>query len=220
MTLTSDGVVLTIASPEGGTGETLLADHVIAALPPRLLASTVTFTPALDDETLQRWRATPTWMAPHAKFVAIYERAFWRDAGLSGTAQSMVGPMPEMHDATTASGNAALFGFLGISADQRATLGTEAITRACVAQLVRLFGADAGHPRATLVMDWAAESLTATADDRVAGGHPVVDAAPWVSGPWQDRLTLGGSETSVSEPGYLAGAVTASRQAVEARLGR
>jgi monoamine oxidase len=219
MTLTADGVVLTLASSDGDAGDAWIADHVIAALPPRLLASTVTFTPALDAATRQRWQATPTWMAPHAKFVAIYDHAFWRDAGLSGTAQSMVGPMPEMHDATTASGKAALFGFLGIGADQRAALGTDEMTRACVAQLVRLFGAEAAHPRATLVMDWAAERFTATVEDRVAGGHPVVDRAPWVSGPWRDRLTLGGSETSVSEPGYLAGAVTASRQAVASWLG-
>jgi len=223
MTLTADGVALTIASSDGESTETLEAAHVIAALPPRLLAARVTFDPALDARTLRRWRETPTWMAPHAKFFAIYDRAFWREAGLSGTAQSMVGPMPEMHDATTASGMPALFGFLGVGADQRATLGVDAITQACVAQLVRLFGADAAHPRATLLKDWAADTLTATPDDRVAGGHPVVDPTPWVTGPWQARLALGGSETSRSEPGYLAGAVTASARAVDdirASLGR
>ena len=34
-------------------------------------------------------------MAPHAKFFAIYNQPFWRASGLSGTAQSMVGPMVE-----------------------------------------------------------------------------------------------------------------------------
>lgn len=29
---------------------------------------------------------------------AIYDRPFWREAGLSGTAQSMVGPLAEIHD--------------------------------------------------------------------------------------------------------------------------
>jgi monoamine oxidase len=153
-------------------------------------------------------------MAPHAKFFAVYDQPFWREAGLSGTAQSMVGPMPEIHDATTASGQAALFGFLGVGADQRAALGEDALTRACLDQLARLFGADARHPRATLFKDWAADPLTATAADRVATGHPVPDLAPWVSGPWQARLALAGSETSPSEPGYLAGAVVAAARAV------
>jgi monoamine oxidase len=93
----------------------------------------------------------------------------------------MVGPMPEIHDATTASGQAALFGFLGVGADQRAALGEDTLTRACVDQLVRLFGADARHPRATLLKDWAADPLTATAADRVATAHPSRDPAPWVT---------------------------------------
>ncbi len=148
LTLTTDGISLTITGSDGSASHTVSADHVIAALPPRLLASSVTFTPPLDADLMRRWHETPTWMAPHAKFLAIYDRAFWREAGLSGTAQSMVGPMPEMHDATTGSGMAA-----------------------------------------------------------------------WVTGPWQERLSLGGSETSLSEPGYLAGAVVASRRAAAAHLG-
>jgi monoamine oxidase len=58
--------------------------------------------------------------------------------------------------------------------------------------------------------NWAADPLTATAADRGAGGHIMADDAPWVTGAWQDRLALGGSPT---EPGYLAGAVEAARQA-------
>ena len=209
-----DGVRLTIHRADGST-ESLVAEHVIAALPPRLIASALTFTPAQDHATARRWRETPTWMAPHAKFVALYERPFWREAGLSGAAQSMIGPMSEMHDATTASRQAALFGFLGVGAEQRVALGEEALIRACVEQLVRLFGPEARHPRATLLKDWAADPLTATPADRVAGGHPVPAPGPWVSGPWRDRLTLGGCEVSPSEPGYLAGAVIAATRAAD-----
>jgi monoamine oxidase len=71
-------------------------------------------------------------MAPHAKFFAMYERPFWRDAGLSGTAQSLVGPLAEMHDATTASGQSALMGFLGVDADMRASLGEAALAKSCL----------------------------------------------------------------------------------------
>jgi monoamine oxidase len=101
-------------------------------------------------------------MAPHSKFFALYDHPFWREAGLSGTAQSMVGPMMEMHDATTASVKAALFGFLGVAAEQRVLLGEEALTRACLDQFARIFGEEAGGPRATLFKDWAADPLTAT----------------------------------------------------------
>ncbi|MGR9171949.1 flavin monoamine oxidase family protein [Rhizobium sp. KDH_Rht_773_N] len=213
MELTERGVRITIRGGEAAQ-QAIEAGHVIAALPPRLLEASVSFTPAQDSATAKRWRDTPTWMAPHAKFFAIYDQPFWRRAGLSGTAQSMVGPMVEIHDATTASGKAALFGFLGVAAQQRAEIGEEALKAACLAQLERLFGAAARHARATLLKDWAADPLTATRQDLVAAGHPVVRDGAWVTGPWRQRLSLAGSETSDSEPGYLSGAVTAARRAI------
>ncbi|MXN45704.1 NAD(P)-binding protein [Shinella kummerowiae] len=196
------------------------AGYVIAALPPRLLEAAVSFTPSQESATSRRWRDTPTWMAPHAKFFAIYDQPFWRASGLSGTAQSMVGPMVEIHDATTASGKAALFGFLGVAAEQRAAAGEDALKTACLAQLERLFGPQARNVTATLLKDWAADPLTATAHDLVASSHPVVQDDAWVTGTWQGRLSLAGSETSDSEPGYLSGAVTAARRAVANYLSR
>lgn len=213
MTLSATGVTLMLARTDGSE-QTLTAEQVIAAAPPRLLER-IGFSPALEATTAQRWRETPTWMAPHAKFFALYDRPFWREAGLSGTAQSFVGPLGEMHDATTASGKAALFGFPSVGADMRASLGETAFTQACLQQLARLFGPEALCPRATLLKDWATDPLTATELDRSAGGHPQPSPEPWVTGPWQQRLSLGGSEVSATEPGYMAGAVSAARQAVE-----
>ncbi|MGE0450277.1 MAG: flavin monoamine oxidase family protein [Vicinamibacterales bacterium] len=204
-------VTVSTVDHDGAAG-IVVADQIVAAVPPRLLAD-VGFSPPLDAATLQRWRHTPTWMAPHAKFFAIYDRPFWREAGLSGTAQSFVGPMGEIHDATTASGKAALFGFLGAGADVRASLGETALAASCLAQLARLYGPEARQPRATLFKDWAADPLTATARDRTAGGHPDPSSAPWLTGAWQQRLSLCGSETSSIEPGFMAGAVNAARRA-------
>lgn len=213
MVLCQGGVELTLTRADCSTA-VLEVNQVIAALPPRLLESTVAFTPSHDRATARRWRDTPTWMAPHAKFLGIYERPFWRDSGLSGTAQSMVGPMAEIHDACTASGAAALFGFIAVSSEHRAALGEAAITEACVDQLARIFGAEARTPQATLLKDWAADPLTATPADSTMGGHPVPRDALWVTGPWRERLALAGSETSPSDPGYLSGAVVAGQRAV------
>jgi monoamine oxidase len=187
--------------------------HAVLAAPPRLLAGTVHFTPALDAATAERWRQTATWMAPHAKFFALYDHPFWREAGLSGAARSMVGPLVEIHDATSASGQAALFGFVGVPAPQRRQAGEQAVIAAATAQLARLFGAEAASPRATLFKDWAADPLTATEDDQSGGEHPYPDPRPWVGGDWQHRLVVAGSETSRTEPGYLAGAVEAAERA-------
>lgn len=214
MALTGDGVALTIEKVDGAMEQSVFT-KAIAAVPPRLLEAAVAFTPGQDEAIARRWRETPTWMAPHAKFFALYDRPFWRGAGLSGTAQSMVGPMVEMHDATTASGGAALFGFLGLGADQRAMLGEDALTAACLGQFARIFGEEARNPRATLIKDWAADPMTATLADQTAGGHVMPNDIPWVSEAWKQRLLLAGSETSPVEPGYLAGAVIAAKRAVD-----
>lgn len=211
--LTGDAVTLTMKAADTPL-EALTADQVIFALPPRLLVGTVAFHPALEPAIASLWQNTATWMAPHAKFFALYDRPFWREQGLSGTAQSMVGPLVEIHDATTASGSAALFGFLGVAADQRSVVGEDALVSACVAQLGRLFGPDAARPLATLFKDWAADPLTATDADRIGGAHPTPGRTSWMSGAWAGRISLGGSETSATEPGYLAGAVDAAARAV------
>ena len=199
---------------DGETDRELVARQLILALPPRLLASTVDFEPALDSETLLRWRQTATWMAPHAKFFALYDRPFWRESGLSGTAQSGVGPLVEIHDATLESGSAALFGFVGLDRRQRIAAGEEALVRAAIAQLVRLFGPIAGQPQATLFKDWTADAFTATEADAQAEGHPLPDPKPWISGSWAPYVLLAGSETSGTDPGYLAGALDAAKCAV------
>lgn len=208
-----DGEVV-LSFRDGETDRELVARQLIPALPPRLLASTVDFEPALDSGTLLRWREAATWMAPHAKFFALYDRPFWRESGLSGMAQSGVGPLVEIHDATLASGSAALFGFVGLDRGQRIEVGEEALVRAAIAQLVRLFGARAGQPQATLFKDWTADAFTATEADARAEGHPLPDPRPWISGGWAPYVSLAGSETSFTSPGYLAGALDAAERAV------
>lgn len=207
------GVVVDCAGPAGARIE-FRADAVILAMPPRLIARTIKFDPPLDGATAAAWLATPTWMAPHAKFVAVYDRPFWREMGLSGAGRSMLGPLAEIHDATTASGQAALFGFVGVPATRRAEVGETAVVAAAIAQLAAMYGPHAGSPTATLYKDWAADPLTATPEDIVAPGHPEGFRSARVGGPWSERLFLGGSEASSREPGYLVGAVDAAERAV------
>ncbi|WP_454104124.1 FAD-dependent oxidoreductase [Methylorubrum extorquens] len=94
------------------------------------------------------------------------------------------------------------------------------MSAACTAQLVRLFGPEAGRPRKTLIKDWAADALTATAEDRSGSAHPSATSVAWVTGRWSECLSLAGSEASPIEPGFMAGAVEAARQAVQEVTGR
>jgi monoamine oxidase len=187
--LTPSGAELATAD-----GDRIGARQIVLAVPPRLLEETVHFSPMLDAVTVERWRCMPTWMAPHAKFFALYDCPFWRDAGLSGTAQSMVGPLIEIHDATTASGQAALFGFVGVPAAQRRRMGEKAIIAAAIAQLTRLFGTRAATPITTLFKDWAADPLVATENDQAGDERPYPDPRPWVNGDWRTCLVLAASE--------------------------
>ena len=114
------------------SGETFshFAEHVLLAMPQQLAESQLTFSPALPNELARQWRETDTWMAPHAKYIAVFDRPFWRDQGLSGEARSAVGPMVEIHDASTPDGKAAVFGFLGVPADVRSRVSDKELMTA------------------------------------------------------------------------------------------
>ncbi|WP_158808009.1 FAD-dependent oxidoreductase [Beijerinckia sp. L45] len=209
------GVTLHALTREG-EHRSIEAEGVLFALPPRLIEASITFDPPMAPEVAALWRATPTWMAPHAKFVAVYDRPFWRERGLSGAARSMVGPLAETHDATAHAGVPALFGFLGVPSKVRAVMGST-LTDACEQHLVRLFGPEAANPSATHLKDWSIDRLTATDSDRRGdGGHPSPSLRPWTDRAWASQLVLAGSETASVNPGYLEGALEAAHSAVSA----
>lgn len=194
-------------------------DQVLLAIPPRLIADTLQFQPALAPALQATWHQTETWMAPHAKYFAVYAEPFWRAQGLSGEARSAVGPLNEIHDASIPDGPAALFGFFALPAATRAAMSESELRTLCRAQLARLFGAKAQSPLQEFYQDWAQEPFTATSTDRSASGeHP--NPAPMTvdTGLWQHRLLALASECSPSTPGYLAGAVEAALLAVQSAL--
>ena len=187
------------------------AQHVLLALPPRLAEATIIFEPALPTNLKTQWRGTATWMAPHAKYLAVYDNPFWQQQGLSGSARSGQGPMVEIHDASVVDGNGALFGFIGVSAAARQTVSADVLKAHCRAQLVRLFGAQAESPQAEYLKDWAQEPFTATAADANSDGqHATAPISKALSGVWANSLSGIGSEWSAQFPGYIAGAIDAA----------
>jgi len=83
-----------------GRKEAIKASAVIITVPPRIAAHNITFEPELSSELMMSLLNKPTWMATHAKVIAVYERPFWREQGFSGFATSWVGPLQEIHDAS------------------------------------------------------------------------------------------------------------------------
>jgi monoamine oxidase len=97
-------------------------------------------------------------------------------------------------------------------------MGRQALIDAAVAQLGRLFGAEALTPRAAHLQDWADEPETATAADaQPATTHPEPTSTA-LPAPWRGRIHLAGSEFAPEFPGYLEGAVRAAERAVDALL--
>ncbi|AOU99160.1 hypothetical protein BI364_15560 [Acidihalobacter yilgarnensis] len=187
------------------------ARRVVLALPPRLIASEITFEPPLPSSLQKHLTSTPTWMAAHAKLVALYEHPFWREQGLSGEAFSRRGPLTEIYDASPHEGGPhALFGFYGVPAAARRALGHEALIARGLDQLERLFGPQARTPIECLIKDWSESPLTATPADEVPPpGHPDYGLGGLGRSLWDGRLLFAGTESAERNGGYLEGAVEA-----------
>lgn len=198
-----------------GSTRSWRAHHLLLAIPPRLAQERIEFVPILPAAVSRAWRDTATWMAPHAKYLAVYDKPFWRYQGLSGEARSAVGVLGEIHDASMPDGGAALFGFFRIPAQVRRRAGDDVLRDQCRAQLGRLFGPQAAAPVTDVIQDWAFDTLTAAAHDQIAEGHhPVTPDALIAEGDWHGCLQGIASEWSRLFPGYLAGAVDAADRAV------
>lgn len=214
--LTDDGV--TVLGAEDHRPIRFVATRVVLAMPPRLSAALLGTIDTMPKDVPTALRAIPTWMAGHAKLVAIYPTPFWRARGLSGDAISHIGPLAEIHDASPLHGSpdgraGALFGFVGLDPgarfDQAGTWQD-----AARAQLVRLFGDEAAQPSALWVKDWAEDPLTATLEDRVPlTAHPDYGPPREVMGWMEPRIVLTGTELAPHSGGLMEGALEAAEHA-------
>jgi len=188
--------------------------NVILALPPRLAAATILFTPDLSHDLTQAMLRIGTWMAGQAKFCALYEEPFWRESGLSGQAFSECGPMCEIHDGSSdGHGPYGLTGFVGIPAAQRDD--RQRLTEAILSQLADIYGRPARRPTTSFYLDWARERFTATRYDQAPMyEHPLYQPPAGKTSIWDGTIHFAGTETADLHGGYLEGALTAAGRAV------
>ena len=206
LSIHNDLITVDVTSPSGKIQ--IQTTQVGLAMPPRLAAN-LSFSPELPPQTMQTLTATPTWMAGHAKFFAVYERPFWREAGLCGTAISRRGPLAEIHDASPDSGSSfCLFGFAGLDAASRARMGRTEFIRQATSQLVTLFGDAASQPTAVYFQDWSTETFTASAADRQPQTrHPQYGLNLQLGSVWDNKLEFISTETSFGNGGLIEGAL-------------
>lgn len=197
-------------------GAIVIAEQVLVAAPPRLVAERITLPTGIDHSVVQALAGLPTWMAAQAKAVIRYPTPFWREQGLSGRIASRIGPLFESHDHTSADGDAALFGFISTPPEQR---DPAPLRQAIIDQLTRCLGPQAAQPDAVVLRDWALDTaICSTADRHEPPAHPSVGPSILRSPHLDGRLWFCGAETADQSPGLIEGALLAGENAANAAL--
>jgi monoamine oxidase len=205
-------ITLTIAD-----GSTVEAAKVIIAVPPKAIAHHIHFSPPLSSQHLLD--ATHTWMGESAKFTVLLDRDYWRMHNLSGFVYSNYGLIREMQDHIAP--GAQSFGLLGFMNPvgewiRHFEKRKEAVTR----ELKELFGVKEEHILAYDDFLWREyfidDDLKNYNHDMVPhqnNGHPFYQQAHF-----NNHLFFAGAETSLTNPGYMEGAVGSAHHAVSLLL--
>ncbi len=198
-----------------------IAKRVVVAAPMRVAVETIRFPETLHQNVLSIMRATPTWMASQAKAVAVYDRPFWRDKGLSGRVASHAGPLIEIHDNGPHDGSVgALFGFIGWPPQARKAHVSE-LEAQIRKQLIRCFGEEGGAYASLHIQDWATnDAICSDADLAQAPRHPALAPDIMRTPHCGGRLFFSVSETAADSPGLIEGAFSAAGETAAVLLER
>lgn len=198
------------------------ARRVVLAVPPAL-AGEITYTPNLPAARRSLIAGMP--MGSVIKVNVVYDRPFWREAGLSGQAISDVRGLSATFDNTPASGSPpVLVGFFEARHARAAGLLSTGDRRKAILQdLAAYFGPRARDAVDVLEQDWSAEPWSrgcygAFATPGTLTGYGAALREP--IGP----IHFAGTETATRWAGYLDGAVQSgervAREVVTALAGR
>lgn len=208
---TRDGVVVSCADARHA------GRYAILAVPPAAIAR-VAVTPRWPDALAAIHAGTS--LGPVIKHALAYERAFWRERGLSGEAYDARGPVSAVVDHTDANGaQPALLAFmLGNQARRLSALDPAARRRIIIEAIVDMLGPEAAAPVAHAEHDWASDPWSTGC---------VTVMAPGVLGRYHGALRapvgpihFAGTETAERWPGYMDGAVEAGTRAAAEVLAR
>ena len=192
---------------------------VIVAIPP-LLASRIHYTAALPAQREQLMIRMP--MGSVIKYVATYDRAFWREAGFSGEAFSDTGPTVTTFDDTSHDGSQPALVTFSDGAAGRIWADRPADERrqAVLAELARFFGPQALHPTEFVEKNWNEDPWSGGCYAGVMGPGVMTDFGPAMRQPC-GRIHWAGTETAIDWTGYIDGAIESGQRSsaeVAARL--
>jgi monoamine oxidase len=192
-------------------GVTVQAKRAIVALAPSL-AGRILYEPLLPDA-----RDTLTQRVPVGTLVkldVIYDRPFWRDAGLNGTLLNDRGPANAVFDSSPPDGSpGVLLGFVGgDSARYWMSKTIDERRSAMLATLADAFGPQALNARGYIEMNWPAEEFTRGCPVGVFPPGALVNNGPALRDP-TGLIHWAGTETSTYWCGYMDGAVRSGKRA-------
>jgi monoamine oxidase len=187
------------------------AKRVIVAIPPAL-AARIDYDPILPferDQLTQRYS-----QGALTKVAAVYDRPFWRAAGLTGSVLDTSGPMNFTYDDSPPGGRPGIvFGFIGGDRARSYNRMPAARRRAAVlSQLESYFGRRARDPRSFHETTWAAEQWTRGCPVGIPSTGALLAYGPQLRKP-VGRIHWAGTETSTFWNGYMDGAVRSGERA-------
>ncbi len=189
------------------------AKRAIVALPPTL-AGRIRYRPQLPASRDQLTQRMP--MGTVIKVHCCYDRAFWREAGLSGQVASDSGPVRITFDNSPESGTPGiLLGF--IEGDDGRIWGQRTVEyrrEAVLECMARYFGEQAQHPFAYMEQNWADEEYSRGC---YAGYMPpgVLSMYGHALRTPIGRIHWAGTETATVWNGYMDGALQSGERAAK-----
>jgi monoamine oxidase len=200
------------------TGATVYSDagtwraaRVVVAVPPPLAAK-IDWAPVLPVQHQTLFGRLP--LGTLMKVEAVYQRPFWRDAGLTGMAVNLEGPVRSMFDNTPPSDGApgVLMGFVGGHAWREYRDKPAERRKAALANFATTVGDRALSPVDYFEQDWTREPWTLGGPVSVANCGTVSDFGAAIRQPFK-RVHWAGTETAIYWNGYMDGAVSSGKRA-------
>ncbi|MFC4784013.1 flavin monoamine oxidase family protein [Nocardioides sp. MAHUQ-72] len=192
-------------------GGEVTAEHAIVTLPPTL-AGRLRYEPALPPVRDGLTQQVP--MGSVIKVHVVYERPFWREAGLSGQAFSTQDPLAVVIDNTPpGTDHGVLLGFFeGAHARPLSEKSPADREKLAVDCLVKYFGPEAAEPLEYVEKDWSAEEYSRGCYGGRLGAGVWTQYGPALAAP-VGRIHWAGAESAEVWNGYMDGAVRSGRRA-------
>ena len=203
---------------QGASGVTVTSDRavvkakrVIVALPPAL-AGRIAYAPDLPaerDQFMQR-----VGQGTLIKVAAVYDRPFWREAGLTGQALSPTGLVSATFDDSPPDGRpGVVFGFVGgDKARQYNSMSLQDRRASVLGEFAGFFGDRAKSPAQYFETIWTAETWSRGCPVAIYPPGALLAYGPVLRAP-VGRIHWAGTETSAYWNGYMDGATRSGERA-------